>query len=191
MAVGNKLTSTEMLISRNEAQHELCVQVNLMQYMKLSTSRDFRINAVTLEAALQEQDESPDVSSNFIFRLILELGTVLDQCLVLSLVHRVSASRGHTRAQTEEEKTLGSVNGTSWGEKSSFWGVQVDDQSAIFLWSESRGWCWWFGKCPGPPLWNIDTHCLCELAPCNIRSYDHLLFWLYINFTIILNWQAA
>lgn len=33
-----------------------------MQYMKLSTSRDFRINAATLEAALQEQDDSPDVS---------------------------------------------------------------------------------------------------------------------------------
>lgn len=33
-----------------------CVlQVNLMQYMKLSTSRDFRINTATLEAALQEQ----------------------------------------------------------------------------------------------------------------------------------------
>ncbi|KAM3870643.1 Fanconi anemia group I protein [Diretmus argenteus] len=33
-------------------------KVNLMQYMKLSTSRDFRINAATLEAALQEQDDS-------------------------------------------------------------------------------------------------------------------------------------
>ncbi|KAI1904108.1 hypothetical protein AGOR_G00002290 [Albula goreensis] len=30
-------------------------KVNLMQYMKLSTSRDFRINGATLEAALQEQ----------------------------------------------------------------------------------------------------------------------------------------
>lgn len=36
-----------------------------MQYMKLSTSRDFRINAATLEAALQEQDDSPDVSSSY------------------------------------------------------------------------------------------------------------------------------
>lgn len=35
-----------------------------MQYMKLSTSRDFRINAETLEAALQEQDDSLDVSSS-------------------------------------------------------------------------------------------------------------------------------
>ncbi|XP_036431780.1 Fanconi anemia group I protein [Colossoma macropomum] len=32
-------------------------KVNLMQYMKLSTSRDFRINAATLEAALQEQQQ--------------------------------------------------------------------------------------------------------------------------------------
>uniref|UniRef100_A0A4W6EG80 FA complementation group I n=1 Tax=Lates calcarifer TaxID=8187 RepID=A0A4W6EG80_LATCA len=32
-------------------------KVNLMQYMKLSTSRDFRINAATLDAALQEQDD--------------------------------------------------------------------------------------------------------------------------------------
>ncbi|XP_056307350.1 Fanconi anemia group I protein isoform X1 [Danio aesculapii] len=39
-------------------------KVNLMQYMKLSTSRDFRINAATLEAALQEQqqDQSQQVS---------------------------------------------------------------------------------------------------------------------------------
>lgn len=34
------------------------LQVNLMQYMKLSTSRDFRINAATLEQALQEHDHS-------------------------------------------------------------------------------------------------------------------------------------
>ncbi|KAG7246670.1 hypothetical protein CRUP_027406, partial [Coryphaenoides rupestris] len=33
-------------------------KVNLMQHMKLSTSRDFRINAATLDAALQEQDAS-------------------------------------------------------------------------------------------------------------------------------------
>uniref|UniRef100_A0A8C5AWB3 FA complementation group I n=1 Tax=Gadus morhua TaxID=8049 RepID=A0A8C5AWB3_GADMO len=36
-------------------------KVNLMQYMKLSTSRDFRINAATLEAALQEQDATQQV----------------------------------------------------------------------------------------------------------------------------------
>ncbi|XP_028264400.1 Fanconi anemia group I protein isoform X2 [Parambassis ranga] len=35
-------------------------KVNLMQYMKLSTSRDFRINAATLDAALQEQDISQE-----------------------------------------------------------------------------------------------------------------------------------
>lgn len=32
------------------------LQVNLMQYMKLSTSRDFRINASVLDSALQEQN---------------------------------------------------------------------------------------------------------------------------------------
>lgn len=41
------------------------LQVNLMQYMKLSTSRDFRINAATLDAALQEQEETEVVSENF------------------------------------------------------------------------------------------------------------------------------
>lgn len=40
------------------SQTSVFVQVNLMQYMKLSTSRDFRINTATLEAALQEQDDS-------------------------------------------------------------------------------------------------------------------------------------
>lgn len=35
-----------------------------MQYMKLSTSRDFRINAATLDAALQEQDDSQVVSAS-------------------------------------------------------------------------------------------------------------------------------
>ncbi|XP_070764117.1 Fanconi anemia group I protein [Enoplosus armatus] len=38
-------------------------KVNLMQYMKLSTSRDFRINPATLDAALQEQDDSQEVKS--------------------------------------------------------------------------------------------------------------------------------
>lgn len=87
------------------------VQVNLMQYMKLSTSRDFRINAATLEAALQEQDDSLDVSSCY------ETNTfTLNSCGSVSCPfsdHRVSAGRGHTKAQTEEEKTLGLVNGTS------------------------------------------------------------------------------
>lgn len=35
-----------------------------MQYMKLSTSRDFRINAATLDAALQEQDDGQVVSAS-------------------------------------------------------------------------------------------------------------------------------
>ncbi|KAK2918014.1 Fanconi anemia group I protein [Channa argus] len=37
-------------------------KVNLMQYMKLSTSRDFRINAATLDAALQEQDDNQETT---------------------------------------------------------------------------------------------------------------------------------
>uniref|UniRef100_A0A8P4GGF6 FA complementation group I n=1 Tax=Dicentrarchus labrax TaxID=13489 RepID=A0A8P4GGF6_DICLA len=37
-------------------------KVNLMQYMKLSTSRDFRINTATLDAALQEHDETQEVT---------------------------------------------------------------------------------------------------------------------------------
>ncbi|XP_068595164.1 Fanconi anemia group I protein [Brachionichthys hirsutus] len=39
-------------------------KVNLMQYMKLSTSRDFRINAATLEAALQHQDGARETTQS-------------------------------------------------------------------------------------------------------------------------------
>lgn len=39
-------------------------KVNLMQYMKLSTSRDFRINAATLEVALQDQGCSQQTSAS-------------------------------------------------------------------------------------------------------------------------------
>ncbi|XP_005802303.1 Fanconi anemia group I protein [Xiphophorus maculatus] len=39
-------------------------KVNLMQYMKLSTSRDFRINAATLDAALQEQEETRETQES-------------------------------------------------------------------------------------------------------------------------------
>ncbi|XP_078113589.1 Fanconi anemia group I protein isoform X1 [Sander vitreus] len=39
-------------------------KVNLMQYMKLSTSRDFRINAASLDAAIQEQDESQETTES-------------------------------------------------------------------------------------------------------------------------------
>lgn len=39
-------------------------KVNLMQYMKLSTSRDFRINAATLDAALQEQGDSDEATES-------------------------------------------------------------------------------------------------------------------------------
>ncbi len=51
-------------------------QVNLMQYMKLSTSRDFRINAATLEAALQEQEQQ-DESQQVCFCLNM---FILRQC---------------------------------------------------------------------------------------------------------------
>ncbi|XP_054475203.1 Fanconi anemia group I protein [Anoplopoma fimbria] len=39
-------------------------KVNLMQYMKLSTSRDFRINPASLDAALQEQDDSQETNES-------------------------------------------------------------------------------------------------------------------------------
>ncbi|XP_044049333.1 Fanconi anemia group I protein [Siniperca chuatsi] len=39
-------------------------KVNLMQYMKLSTSRDFRINLATLDAALQEQGDSQETTES-------------------------------------------------------------------------------------------------------------------------------
>ncbi|XP_043980930.1 Fanconi anemia group I protein [Gambusia affinis] len=39
-------------------------KVNLMQYMKLSTSRDFRINPATLDAALQEQEETAETQES-------------------------------------------------------------------------------------------------------------------------------
>lgn len=115
----------------------MLVQVNLMQYMKLSTSRDFRINAATLEAVLQEQEDSPDVSLNY------ETNTCpLNSFGSMSCPfpdHRVSAGRRDTRAQTEEEKTLGLVNGTScWVERVLVERVHVWLQSTIFLCPESR-----------------------------------------------------
>ncbi|KAK5867624.1 hypothetical protein PBY51_012095 [Eleginops maclovinus] len=39
-------------------------KVNLMQYMKLSTSRDFRINAASLDAVLQEQDGTQETNES-------------------------------------------------------------------------------------------------------------------------------
>lgn len=113
MAVGNTFTLTEMAIGRNKAQHELCLQVNLMQYMKLSTSRDFRINTETLEAALQEQDGSLDVSSSPYAQTDPSSRNSSGSISCLFSGHGVSASRGDTRTQTEEEKTLGFINGTS------------------------------------------------------------------------------
>lgn len=45
------------------AQHCLCsrpVQVNLMQHMKLSTSRDFKIKGNVLDTLLREEEEDED-----------------------------------------------------------------------------------------------------------------------------------
>lgn len=39
-------------------------KVNLMQYMKLSTSRDFRINAASLDVALQEKGSDEENEAN-------------------------------------------------------------------------------------------------------------------------------
>uniref|UniRef100_A0A672KZB6 Fanconi anemia group I protein-like n=1 Tax=Sinocyclocheilus grahami TaxID=75366 RepID=A0A672KZB6_SINGR len=57
-------------------------KVNLMQYMKLSTSRDFRINAATLEAALQEQEQQRDENRN---PAILKEKSTVVECIHLSI----------------------------------------------------------------------------------------------------------
>lgn len=93
------------------------VQVNLMQYMKLSTSRDFRINAATLDAALQEQDDSLEVSAMWSCNWQLQRSTAVPlgfcwvrfQCLFLPPFisdHRDTGGRGDARTQTEEAKTV-------------------------------------------------------------------------------------
>lgn len=79
-----------------------------MQYMQLSTSRDFRINAATLEAALQEQDCSQEVTtiSNWSYHLFSQRFRPLC-ALFLSFPERgVTAGRGDSRTQREEEETL-------------------------------------------------------------------------------------
>lgn len=82
-----------------------------MQHMKLSTSRDFRINAATLEAALQEQDDSLDVSSRHEADAFTLNG--LGSTSRPFSDRRVSAGGGGARAPTEEEETVGLVAGTS------------------------------------------------------------------------------
>lgn len=93
----------------------MLVQVNLMQYMKLSTSRDFRINAETLEAVLQEQDSNTEVKQSHIlttslfFTVQTELKSffhVVGKIRESVFTGRSTGSRGDTGAQTEEEKTL-------------------------------------------------------------------------------------
>lgn len=109
-------------------------QVNLMQYMKLSTSRDFRINAATLDAALQEQDDSQEVSASsapqelqccssyttaaflhFYFTIrVHKIGSISTLCPLLKCAlcipllsdHRVTGHHRDTRTQTEEEETV-------------------------------------------------------------------------------------
>lgn len=63
-----------------------------MQYMKLSTSRDFRINAATLEAALQEQEQQQDESQQVCLLKHVHIQTMLwlwvlhlQWCLFLSI----------------------------------------------------------------------------------------------------------
>lgn len=70
-----------------------------MQYMKLSTSRDFRINAATLEAALQEQDDSLDVSSSPYIQTDTSTRTVLDRYAVL-----FQATESQPAEETQEPK---------------------------------------------------------------------------------------
>lgn len=84
-----------------------------MQYMKLSTSRDFRINAETLEAALQEQDNNSEVkqSHNQLLFLLSKQSEmfffhVVGEITESVFTGRSTGSRGDTGAQTEEEKTL-------------------------------------------------------------------------------------
>ena len=42
-----------------------------MEHMKHSTSRDFRINAAVLQAAIEQQDDSPDVSKFYLIILFI------------------------------------------------------------------------------------------------------------------------
>lgn len=63
-----------------------------MQYMKLSTSRDFRINAASLDAALQEQDDTMEVISVICTRgglICLLMFQHLHLVLLLRLSHKL------------------------------------------------------------------------------------------------------
>lgn len=82
-----------------------------MQYMKLSTSRDFRINAATLEAALQEQqqDESQQVClclNIFILRQNPGIGFLIFSDVFLSSDWRFSAFRGKSSTKEKEEEAV-------------------------------------------------------------------------------------
>ena len=42
----------------------MCEQVDLMQHFKMSTSRDFRINATSLQAAMEQAAAAEDASGD-------------------------------------------------------------------------------------------------------------------------------
>ena len=63
--------------------------------MKHSTSRDFRINAAVLQAAIEQQDDSPDVSKFYLIILFITVGVIgythvlqLDKSSELQLIHQ-------------------------------------------------------------------------------------------------------
>ncbi|XP_056242985.1 Fanconi anemia group I protein isoform X1 [Seriola aureovittata] len=72
-------------------------KVNLMQYMKLSTSRDFRINAATLDAALQEQDDSQEASSISYCNWQLQRSTLCVVSLIASVNQLIIEMFSHMR----------------------------------------------------------------------------------------------
>lgn len=75
-------------------------QVNLMQYMKLSTSRDFRINAATLDAVLQEQQEADSQQvSLFVFAGVFSLRPQTS-CLTTTSVLRHRTLRAQNRLRS-------------------------------------------------------------------------------------------
>ncbi|KAM9815831.1 Fanconi anemia group I protein isoform 1-T1 [Syngnathus typhle] len=86
-------------------------KVNLMQYMKLSTSRDFRINAATLDAALQEQDDTVEVSVISTQRGVNLSRPAFTICIRLCSLGGVTRCRRDSRTQTEKEaKTISRSN---------------------------------------------------------------------------------
>lgn len=75
-----------------------------MQYMKLSTSRDFRINAATLDAALQEQDDSQEVSAISDFDYTLCSVWLLLGEISVSVCSSFQPTESHDAEETQEPK---------------------------------------------------------------------------------------